>query len=34
MEDASTDIICFHCQQAIKKYLKSFLTYVDVKAII
>jgi Uncharacterized conserved protein related to C-terminal domain of eukaryotic chaperone, SACSIN len=32
IEDAPTDIICFHCQQAIEKYLKAFLTYVDVKA--
>ncbi len=32
IKDAPTDIICFHCQQAIEKYLKAFLTYVDVKA--
>jgi HEPN domain-containing protein len=25
-----TDTICFHCQQAVEKYLKSFLTWYDV----
>jgi len=31
MDDPPTDAICFHCQQAIEKYLKAFLTYHDVR---
>ena len=27
MDEPPTDAICFHCQQAIEKYLKAFLTY-------
>ena len=26
-EEPLTDIICFHCQQAVEKYLKSYLVY-------
>jgi len=26
-EDPITDTVCFHCQQAIEKYLKAFLVY-------
>ncbi|RJP56061.1 MAG: HEPN domain-containing protein [Deltaproteobacteria bacterium] len=26
-EDPITDIICFHCQQTVEKYLKAFLVY-------
>lgn len=25
-----TDAICFHCQQAVEKYLKAFLTYLNI----
>jgi len=31
MDDPPTDAICFHCQQAIEKYLKAFLTYHEVR---
>jgi HEPN domain-containing protein len=31
MDDPPTDAICFHCQQAIEKYLKAFLTCHDVQ---
>ncbi|AEJ62025.1 HEPN domain protein [Spirochaeta thermophila DSM 6578] len=27
IEGAPTDVICFHCQQAVEKYLKAFLTH-------
>ncbi|MCX7727802.1 MAG: HEPN domain-containing protein [Chitinispirillaceae bacterium] len=27
IKDAPRDIICFHCQQAVEKYLKSFLIF-------
>ena len=30
-DDAPTDIIAFHCQQAVEKYLKVYLTLVDVR---
>jgi HEPN domain-containing protein len=30
-EDAPTDVISFHCQQSVEKYLKSYLTLVDVR---
>lgn len=30
--DPSTDIICFHSQQAAEKYLKGFLVFHDVEA--
>ena len=30
-EDAPMDILCFHCQQAVEKYLKAYLTWVDVR---
>jgi HEPN domain-containing protein len=29
MYPAPTEIVCFHCQQAAEKYLKSFLAYND-----
>ncbi len=29
-EDMTTDTICFHCQQAVEKLLKSFLVHCDV----
>lgn len=31
-EDALIDVISFHCQQAIEKYLKAYLTLVDIRA--
>jgi len=31
-EDAPTDVIAFHCQQAVEKSLKAFLTHKDVRA--
>jgi HEPN domain-containing protein len=31
MNDPPTGMICFHCQQAIEKYLKAFLTSHDVR---
>ncbi len=30
-EDAPTDVISFHCQQAVEKYLKAYLTLADVR---
>ncbi|MFN3821056.1 MAG: HEPN domain-containing protein [bacterium] len=32
IKEAPTDVLCFHCQQAIEKYLKAFLTFQDVRA--
>jgi HEPN domain-containing protein len=29
--DAPTDVISFHCQQSVEKYLKSYLTLADVR---
>jgi len=29
MRPVSTEIVCFHCQQAAEKYLKAFLVYND-----
>ncbi|MCD6457055.1 MAG: HEPN domain-containing protein [Methanophagales archaeon] len=31
LEDAPTDVISFHCQQAVEKYFKAYLTLVDVR---
>jgi HEPN domain-containing protein len=31
MEDAPTDMLLFHCQQAIEKYLKAYLTWCDIR---
>ena len=31
LEDAPTDVIAFHCQQAVEKYFKAYLTEVDVR---
>ncbi len=31
IEDAPLDVISFHCQQAVEKYLKAYLTWVDVR---
>jgi len=28
-DEIITDVICFHCQQAVEKYLKSYLIYVE-----
>ena len=28
-ENPATDTICFHCQQAVEKFLKAFLTFHD-----
>lgn len=30
-DDVITESVCFHCQQAIEKYLKGFLTYHNVR---
>ncbi|MEA1992785.1 MAG: HEPN domain-containing protein [Euryarchaeota archaeon] len=30
-EDAPADMLCFHCQQAVEKYLKAYLTWVDLR---
>lgn len=30
-EDAPKDMLCFHCQQTIEKYLKAYLTWADVR---
>ena len=30
-EEPLTDIISFHCQQAVEKYLKAYLTFVDAR---
>ena len=32
VEDAPLDVVSFHCQQALEKYLKGYLTWVDVRA--
>jgi len=31
VEAPPTDAICFHCQQAVEKYFKAFLTFKDVR---
>lgn len=31
MEDAPLDVLSFHCQQAVEKYLKAYLTWADVR---
>ena len=31
LTDVPTDILCFHCQQAVEKYLKAYLTWMDVR---
>lgn len=31
VEDAPLDVVSFHCQQAVEKYLKAYLTWVDVR---
>jgi HEPN domain-containing protein len=31
LDDAPTDVISFHCQQAVEKYFKAYLTLVDVR---
>lgn len=31
IDEPPTDILCFHCQQAVEKYLKAFLTFRDVR---
>jgi len=31
VDEPPTDALCFHCQQAIGKYLKAFLTFKDVR---
>lgn len=31
IDEPPTDALCFHCQQAIEKYLKAFLTFHDVR---
>ncbi|MEG8946758.1 HEPN domain-containing protein [Rosettibacter firmus] len=30
-DEPPTDALCFHCQQAIEKYLKAFLTFHDIR---
>jgi HEPN domain-containing protein len=30
-KDAPLDALCFHCQQAIEKYLKAYLTWIDIR---
>lgn len=30
-KDPPIDMLCFHCQQAVEKYLKAFLTWTDVR---
>jgi HEPN domain-containing protein len=30
-EEPLTDVLCFHCQQAVEKYLKAFLVYHSIK---
>ena len=30
-ENAPRDILCFHCQQAVEKYLKAYFTWVDIR---
>jgi HEPN domain-containing protein len=29
-EDAVTESICFHCQQAVEKYLKAYLIFLEI----
>jgi len=29
--DAPLDIICFHCQQAVEKFLNAYLTWADIR---
>ena len=31
VDNPPTDALCFHCQQAVEKYLKAFLTYKDIR---
>lgn len=31
IEDAPLDVLSFHCQQAIEKYLKAYLTWIDIR---
>jgi HEPN domain-containing protein len=31
LEDAPMDVISFHCQQAVEKYFKAYLTLIDVR---
>jgi len=31
MEDAPLDVLSFHCEQAVEKYLKSYLTWLGVR---
>ncbi|HBY57284.1 MAG TPA: DNA-binding protein [Candidatus Atribacteria bacterium] len=31
VEDSQTDAICFHCQQAIEKYFKAYLTFKNIR---
>ncbi|CAD6491809.1 MAG: HEPN domain protein [Candidatus Argoarchaeum ethanivorans] len=31
MEDAPLDVLSFHCQQAVEKYLKAYLTWAGVR---
>ena len=31
-EDSPTESICFHVQQAVEKFLKAYLTYMDIRA--
>ncbi len=31
IKDAPLDIVSFHCQQAVEKYLRAYLTWVDVR---
>jgi HEPN domain-containing protein len=31
VEDAPLDVVLFHCQQAVEKHLKAYLTWVDVR---
>ncbi|MHA1432178.1 MAG: HEPN domain-containing protein [Candidatus Freyarchaeota archaeon] len=31
-EDPPTESICFHAQQAVEKFLKAYLTHMDVRA--
>ncbi len=30
-EDAVVESVCFHCQQAVEKYIKAYLIYLDIK---
>ncbi len=32
MKDAPLDVLSFHCQQAVEKYLKAYLTWINVRA--